>query len=156
MAMTVRSPVASLLGVRDPRTRALCRAHEVVPSACGRGVLFVVENVVVLEFALGLARDLAEDAYVQVAHGRARAGSGTWIDTATACGSEWGRSSSLKSLNPTVSCRLDARGGSPQSGHAPRCAAAAGVKRSRQFGQQRWVIADPFSSDRSRQFVAWL
>lgn len=141
--LTVRLSVAPLLGVRDLPSRALCRAYEVVPSAGKGGVLCVVEGVVVVEFALGLACHLAEDAYVRVAHGRGPLRSGTRIDTATACGSGWGMSSSVKTLNPTVSCRLEARGGSPQSGHAPRCAAAAGVKRSRQGGQQRWITGSP-------------
>lgn len=51
-------------------------------------------------------------------------------------------SSSLMILNPTVPFRLEGRGGSPQSGQAPRCAAAAGVKRSRQCGQQRRLMAE--------------
>jgi hypothetical protein len=137
---TVRSSVATSLGVRDLGTSARCRAHQVFPSACGRDVCGVLGDVVVLELLLGLARHLAEDAHVQVTHGRRRSGSGTGIDTATACGGEWGTSSSLKILNPTVPRRLDARGGSPHWGHAPRYAAAAGVKRSWQFGQQRWVM----------------
>src|SRR5581483_421791 len=80
------------------------------------------------------------DAYVAVAHGRVRSGPGTGIDTATASGSDGGTSSSPKSLKPTVARRLDARSGSPHSGQASRYAAAR-MKRSRQVGQQRRVMA---------------
>jgi hypothetical protein len=88
IALAVRSSVAPLLGVRDARTRALCRACEVVPSACGRGVPCGLDGGVVLEFALGLARHLAKGCYVAVAQGRVGSGSGTWIDSATTSGSE--------------------------------------------------------------------
>ena len=36
------------------------------------------------------------------------------------------------------------RGGSPHPGQASRWAATAGAKRSRQLGQQPWVMTDPF------------
>jgi hypothetical protein len=38
-----------LLGVRDARTRALCRAYEVVPPACGPGVRCGLDGGVVLD-----------------------------------------------------------------------------------------------------------
>jgi hypothetical protein len=62
MAMTVRSSVAPLLGVRDPRMGARCRAREVFPSVGGRGVPGVVDCVVLFELALGLSCHLAKDA----------------------------------------------------------------------------------------------
>jgi len=51
-----------LLGVRDAPACALCRAYEVVPSACERGVPCGLDGVVVLEFELGLTRHAAKDA----------------------------------------------------------------------------------------------
>ncbi len=142
IAMAVSSSGAPLLGVRDPGTSALRRAREVLPSAGGGDVPGWLGGVVAAELSLALARHLVEDAHVQVGHGRARSGSGTGIDTATASGSEGGTSSSPKSLRPTVARRLDARSGSPHSGHASRYAAAR-MKRSRQGGQQRRVIGSP-------------
>jgi hypothetical protein len=62
IALAGRLSVAPLLGGRDARTCARCRAYEVVPSACGRGVPCGLDGVVVLEFALGLARDVVKDA----------------------------------------------------------------------------------------------
>ena len=139
--MSVTTPVATLLSVRDLPSRALCRAYEVLPAVGGCHVPGVVESVMVVELGLGLARDLAEDAYVRVAHGRAPPRSEIGIATATARGSEWGMSPSSTSLNPSVPRRAKARRASPHSGQAPRSAAVAGVRRSLQFGQPGWVMA---------------
>jgi hypothetical protein len=47
---------------------------------------------------------------------------------------------------PTTCAKLAIRsGGRPHSGHVTKYAAAAGVKRSRQLGQQTGVITDPFN-----------
>lgn len=119
MAMAVGSLVAALLGVRHSRTRAVCRAHEVVPSAGRRGVRRMVEGVVIVEFALALAVDLAQDAEVHVVHDRAPVGLGDVIETAVAYGSSWGRSSGPTRRKPTVRSRLAAGCGElPHSGQA--------------------------------------
>jgi hypothetical protein len=51
----------------------------------------------------------------------------------------------VKRRSPTnSSVRSIQRGGSPHPGQASSWAATAGVKRSRQLGQQPWVMTDPF------------
>ena len=100
-----------LLGVRDPLTSARCCAREALPPACGCDRPRVLGGVVAAQLSLALARHLAKDAHVQIAHGRARSGSGTGIDAATACGSEGETSLSRNNPNPTVPCRLEAPSG---------------------------------------------
>src|SRR5437588_2911747 len=106
-------------------------------SSRGCGVSDVVDRVVVVELALRLVRHEPENADVPVGHDRAP-GSGNAIETAVG----WGRSSGPTRRKPKVRSRLViAWGESPHSGQAMMYAAAAGVKRSRQRGQQRLVMA---------------
>ena len=110
-------------------------------SSPGCGVSDVVDRVVVVELALRLVRHEPENADVPVGHDRAP-GSGNAIETAVGWGSSWGRSSGPTRRKPKVRSRLVIGWGeSPHSGQAVMYAAAAGVKRSRQAGQQRWVMA---------------
>jgi hypothetical protein len=70
---------------------------------------------------------------------------GTGTATATATGAGSMRSSGVTRRSPTnSSARSIKSGGSPHPGQASRWAATAGVKRSRQLGQQPWVMTDPF------------
>ena len=131
----------SLVGVRDARSGPGRSSLEVFTSSCRCGVSDVVERVVVVELALRLVRHQPENADVPVGHDRAP-GSGNVIDTAVAYGSSWGRSSGPTRRKPTVRSRLFIGWGeSPHSGQALMYAAAAGVKRILQRGQQRLVMA---------------
>lgn len=94
--------LTALLSVGDLPTRALDRVVEAFPSVGGRGVLGVVDGVVLFELALGLARHLAKDAHVGVAHDRARSGSGIGMATETAWGSSCGRSSGPSRRKPKL------------------------------------------------------
>jgi hypothetical protein len=57
---------------------------------------------------------------------------------------------------PTARSKLAIRSGRPpHSGHATRYAAAAGVKRRRQLGQQTGVITDPFDRSLKNESTPW-
>ena len=114
---------------------------EGLASGFGGRVHDVVDSVVFVELALAPVCHQAEDAYVLVGHDRGLSGSGIGSTLATASGSERGTSSTVKTRKPTVPSRLDGCGGSPHCGQATRYAPAAGVKRSRQGGQQRWIMS---------------
>ena len=125
-------------GTRGPGSRMAAAASSPVREARE------LDSVAVAEFALHLLRHHAtSDA--RVGHDRAPHGSGTGSETATACGTEGGMSCGPTRRKPTTCSKLAIRsGGRPHSGHANRYAAAPGVKRSRQLGQQTGVITDPF------------
>jgi hypothetical protein len=130
----------SCVGVRDVRSRAGRRQLEVFTPWYRRGISDLVDRVVVVELALRLVRDEAKDADVRVGHDRA-SGSGNVIEAAIAWGSSSGTSSGPTRRKPSVSLRLVIGWGEPRhSGQAVMYAAAAGVKRRRQRGQQRRVI----------------
>lgn len=117
---------------------------EVFASLSNRSTFDLVNRLVVNEFSLGFVREQAEKPNVGVGHGR-EPGSDGGIEMAAAWGRSTGRSSGPMRRKPNVLSRLViCCGGSPHSGQATRYAAAAGVKRSRQRGQQAWVITDPF------------
>jgi hypothetical protein len=129
-------------GSRDPRASPRRDPREVLPSAGGRRVPDVIGSVVVSEVALPLPRHLAKNPDVRVAHVPAPPGSGTGFETAIAWGSSCGRSSGPTSRKPNVRSRSAMScGGSPHSGQAVKYAPAAGVNRSRQRGQQGWVMS---------------
>jgi hypothetical protein len=98
--------------------------------------LNLLEGVVIVEFTLPSQGDQPKEPDVQVAHGRRPRGSGTGSDTAIAWGIGSGLVPTLKSRNPKVPSRLQRSSDPPQSGQAFTYAAAAGVKRSRQWRQQ--------------------
>jgi hypothetical protein len=58
------------LGIRDPDSGPRCRPLEVLPAAGGRGVIVVLDRVVVAELALPLLRHQPENADVRVGHDR--------------------------------------------------------------------------------------
>jgi len=123
----------------------------VPPATCGHGFSGVIGRVVIVELALTFLRHEPKDAEMPVGHDRPPPGSGIGIETATASGSERGTSTSLNRRKPIARSRPATGCGTfPHCGQAARYAAAAGVKRSRQSGQQMWVIADPVSLDASR------
>jgi hypothetical protein len=137
------STVAPCLGVDNARSGSFRRPLEVFASPSRSGVTRVVSRVVLNDLALRIPRQLAENADVRVGHDRVP-GCGIRIETATAWGSSCGRSSGPKRRKPKVLCRLEGCGGSAHLGQATMYADAAGVKRNRQRGQQRWVMRDPF------------
>jgi len=145
--VAVRPPVVpSRFGFRDATSGQNGDPLEVPAAAGGCGFSTVIGRVVIVELPLSLLRHEPKKADMPIGHDRPPPGSGIGIETATASGSGCGTSSSLNRRKPSAPSRpASVWSGQPHSGQATRCAAAAGVKRSRQSGQQTWVIADPFS-----------
>ncbi len=135
------SVASSFVGVRDARSGSRRGSLEVCPPCCGCHVSDEVDRVVLVQLALRMVRHEPENADVWVGHDRAL-GSGNAIKTAVAWGSSWGRSSGPTRRNRRAHSRpATGWGESPHSGQAIMYAAAAGVNRSRQAGQQTWVMA---------------
>jgi hypothetical protein len=157
--LIARSGVAlasSCLGGIDARSVARRPCLGVVPSFGGSGRLRALGDGVLVEPPSAAAGHHREDARVSVGHGDLSPNVGT--GSATACAtrrpSEW--SSSETRRNPRTRSALGTcSGGSPQSGHATRYAAAARAKRNRQLGQQTWVMNDPFDRAREGKCSCW-
>ncbi len=137
------SVVASGLGVREVCSGLCRRLLELFAPLSRCSIFDLVSRVVVSESPLRSVRQQPEKADVGVGHCRVL-GSGAGIERADTWGSSMGRSSGPRRRQPTALSLVICWGGSPHSGQATMYAAAAGVKRSRQRGQQSWVITDSF------------
>jgi len=100
---------------------------------------------VVVELSLSVACHDAQNPDVAVAHEGLASGAGDGIAIATASGTTSATSSGVKRRKPIIRSALGlGSSGSPHCGQALRYAVAARVKRSRQFGQQAWVMTGSF------------
>jgi hypothetical protein len=106
----------SCVGSGDLRSSPRRGSREGLPPVCGHAVPSVVDSVVLVEVALPLARHLAKNPVVRVAHEPAPPGSGTGSATPTAsCGQHrW-----VISAIPPRSCPVG-RGGRPDRPHSSR------------------------------------
>jgi hypothetical protein len=94
----VRSPAEpSRFGFCYPRFGSRSGPLQAPPANRGRALTGVIDRVVIVEVLLSFLRHEAKEPEMHVGHERPSLGSGIWIDTATASGSEWGTSSSLNS-----------------------------------------------------------
>jgi hypothetical protein len=97
-----------------------------------------------LERPRATADEVAQRADVLVAHGRVGGSPGTGKGIATAAGTAGAGSEMSNKAKPSASCALAIRrSGCMQRGHVSRDAAEEREKRSRQLGQQAWVITTP-------------
>ena len=103
----------------------------------GSGLAGVIGPVVSVDVLLSFLRHEPQNPQMAVSHVCPPCASGIGIETAIASGSNGGASSGVNSRKPTAPSRpAIGCSGLPHCGQATRRHAAAGVKRSRQSGQQ--------------------
>ena len=140
MGSLVGQPAAPGVDGGNPRPQGRRCSLELVSS---HGGSIVGDGVLGIAIAAPELCDDPGEADRPIVHDRVRSGPSVSIATATAAGNASRWSPWVTRRNPTVPSALANWGGSPHPGQASSCAAAAGVKRSRQLGQQTWVKTDP-------------
>ncbi len=133
--------------VSETRPGSLGHALEMPTLIRGITLSSVIVSAVIIEFPLAFERSEPKNAQVRVSHRRPSSRSGAGSETATASGRSGSTSRSVDRRQPSrCSGLVTAWGGLPHCGQVTPDTAGAWVKRNRQSGQHRCVVAEPLSA----------